>query len=272
MFNDPVPPLVRTITLSISLVIAAIIGVSAAPWLVSPRGLPGPSMFLAQSPIEAVLAVVIVFGLLTALGAAAAWHLGISRGFLILGFGLFALAWRLEGVRELLLSGADAGLLVAEAGMVAVLLFGAGLAICAAGAAVDDYPEDEGTRWSPAAFGWGIMLAFSILPVIWLLARSPMKGQLIGAAFVGGVAVAFLARRFRPDVQAFVLIAAPSAVAAIGYAIALVWSEGDLQVQFIQQSLSPLLLPMPFEYAAGTVLGVALGLRWSAPAAEPIEG
>jgi hypothetical protein len=261
--------LVRATILSLSLLIAAIVGVSVAPWLVSSRGVPGPSMLHAQSPTEAVLAVVILFGLLTTLGAAAARYIGVSSGFLILGFGLFALAWRLEGVRELLLSGSDVHLLVVEAGMIAVLLLGAGWAMCAAGGEVEDQPVPNATRCSSASVGWGIMLAASILPVVWLLARSPMKGQLIGAAFVGGVAVAFLARRFRPDVQLFILIAAPSAVAALGYVLALVWSGSDLHVQFIRQSLSPLLLPMPFEYAAGTVLGVALGLRWTEPAAEP---
>ena len=43
---------------------------------------------------------------------------------------------------------------------------------------------------------------------------------------------------------------------------------GPLDVAFIEQSISPLLLVMPLDYAAGSMIGVATGLAWGASWAQ----
>jgi hypothetical protein len=42
-------------------------------------------------------------------------------------------------------------------------------------------------------------------------------------------------------------------------------------IALVQQSISPLLYPMPLDYAAGSVMGISIGLSWAASFARPSE-
>jgi hypothetical protein len=59
------------------------------------------------------------------------------------------------------------------------------------------------------------------------------------------------------------LFVSPIVFGAIGHAIGMMLVKQPLDVAFVEQSLSAMSLPMPVDYAAGSLMGVAVGLGWA---------
>jgi hypothetical protein len=89
-----------------------------------------------------------------------------------------------------------------------------------------------------------------------------MTGQTVGAVFLGATAAGVAGRLLRPHVQPILLFASPIAFGALGHVIAAL-RTADLEVAFVSGDLSPLAMPMPLHYAAGSLMGVAVGLGWA---------
>jgi len=140
------------------------------------------------------------------------------------------------------------------------------------GGSLKDVPRNEQGSWDQSfslhSVSLTLLISLAMLPVIWVVAASPSKGQVIGSAVVGGIVVACLARKCMPHVQPVVLFAAPTAIAAVGYAIASLMGVSD--IAFTQNTISPLIFPMPLEYAAGSLMGIPIGLSWGASLAKKV--
>ena len=55
------------------------------------------------------------------------------------------------------------------------------------------------------------------------------------------------------------------------YKIALVAnSMGISDIAFTQNKISPLIFPMPLEYAGGSIMGIAIGLSWGVSLAKKV--
>jgi hypothetical protein len=130
----------------------------------------------------------------------------------------------------------------------------------------DIEPTEEGVRphalFSPEA--WKCAAAgLLMLPVVWLVARYEAKGQALGAAFTGGMAVGLVGRIVSPHVQPIVLFVSPLIIGAVGYVVALMMLDGTLLATFTSGDFPPLLNVAPVDYAAATPMGVAVGLGWA---------
>jgi hypothetical protein len=140
------------------------------------------------------------------------------------------------------------------------------------GGPLKDVPFNQEECWdapfSPRSIGMTLLVSLAMLPMIWLVAVSPSKGQVIGAAVVGGIVVACLARKFIPHLQPIFLFATPTAIAAVGYLVAN--SMGISDIAFTQNKISPLIFPMPLEYAGGSIMGIAIGLSWGTSLAKKV--
>ena len=260
----------RTGILIVTLALAAIIGSFGALWLTSTRGGLGPTVLQANSPLVATISVVLVVAIATILGVTTARVTTAASGMFVVGFALFALTMRTQGVTDYIFSEVNTSLLALEAIVVAILILASSLVVFQMGGPLKDVPVNQQGIWDKAFsfrnIGMSLLLSIAILPIVWLVAASPSKGQVIGAASVGGVAVACLARKFTPHLQPILIFSVPTAIAAIGYAIAN--SMGISDIAFTQKTISPLIFPMPLEYAAGSIMGVAIGLSWASSFAE----
>jgi hypothetical protein len=101
------------------------------------------------------------------------------------------------------------------------------------------------------------------LPVAWLVVATPLKGQAIGGTILASAAVGFVGRLVAPRLQPALLFAMPVLAGAAGTFIASFNLKGGLGDAFVSGTLSRLAYPMPMDWAAGALCGVAIGLGWA---------
>ena len=262
----------KTAILIVVLASAALVGSTGALWLGSPRGGLGPTIFQAIEPVSASIAILIVITMASLFGILVAKVSSSASGMFVVGFALFALAMRTQGVSEYIFSQGTASLLMIEAIGISLVILGSSMLIFRFGGPLKDVPFNQEKCWdssfSPRSIGMTLLVSLAMLPMIWLVAVSPSKGQVIGAAVVGGIVVACLARKFIPHLQPILLFATPTAIAAVGYLVAN--SMGISDIAFTQNKISPLIFPMPLEYAGGSLMGIAIGLSWGTSLAKKV--
>jgi len=246
-----------------AMAVGAIVGGLLAPWTVSARGAFGPTILQAQSVPLAVLAAVISLAVCTGLAVLVCRVCNPAVAMFSLGGGLFGLAWRMEGAQELMHSGSFA-LLPIESVLWALAVFGATVIVFKLGGPMRDVDPDTTGRVHDGLFSLAALKAAApgvlVLPVVWVLAQSPMKGQMIGSVFVGAMVAGLLGRVLSPHVQPLLLFASPVLFGAIGQWIGIATLGASPVDAWVAKAFPHLLLPMPVDYAAASMMGVAFGL------------
>ncbi len=238
------------------------IGAWQASNLVSWRGVLGPTIFQSITPLSSVLAVFFTVLVAAFVGGFVAKISSAITGMFILGFSLFAMAMRLEGMQELVMSEGNFNALILESAFLCVIVLLGTIIVFAIGGPLRCISKTSLEDRIPNQLGKAILISFAILPVIWIIANTAAKGQVIGASAVGGLAIALLSRKFLHSMQPILLFALPIACGGVGYFIGMLLSDPTPSA-FAQQKMSPLLFPMPIEYAGGIILGLAIGLGWT---------
>jgi hypothetical protein len=258
---------VRNTTIFIGLVICGAICAQAAPFMVSPRGAIGPTVLQAQTPVAAALAVVICLAVATAIAALIGRYTNAAIGTFVLGGGLYALAYQTATVEELAFSGGSLGLVTIETALWGVLVAGAVLLIYrVSGPLPDVYPTPAGDR--PSAFtsrdaGMTALCGVLVLPAVWLIAQSPMKGQMVAAVLCGALLASLAARLLAPHVQPIVVAFIPMAFGVVGHVIGMLQLDGTLADAIVADTVPGLSMPMPIDYACGVLIGGPIGLNWA---------
>jgi hypothetical protein len=247
--------------------------VFAAAYFVSPRGDSGPTVVAAQSPLTALFALVICVALAAIFAGVVGRLTNSVVGMFVLGVGLFALDGRLETIRVFAFMKdaanprAALALLTMETLVIAAIVLGATLIVFGLGGKLRDVqPDDSGQ--SPRTFASIEALKSAaagviVLVAIYFLAQSTMKGQIIGATVIGGMLAGLVARLVSPHVQPVMIFCSPIVFGAIGYLIAMVLVKSSLGMSFVTDTLPAFARPTPLGYAAGSVMGVAIGLGWA---------
>jgi len=254
----------RTAMVVLATGIVGFLGAWQADTLISTRGTLGPTILQTISPLSSVIAVLITVGIASVIGGFIARFTTLPTGMFILGFALFGMAMKLHGAEEFIMSQGNYNLLVLEAIFLSVIVLLGTMIVFAIGG---DSRQNGNLSFDKTVFweiGKSILISLVILPVIWIIATSPSKGQVLGASALGGVLIGVLARQFLHTAQPILLFAISIAIGGVGYFVGMTIGETDIAT-FTQQEFSPLLYPMPIEYAAGLLLGLAIGLGWSTP-------
>jgi hypothetical protein len=262
--------LIRNVALFGGMIVAGLVCAQAAPYLVSPRGDRGPTVFLAQQPIAAALALVVCLALTTLLAGIVGRTVNAIVGVFVLGAGVFALDSRLTSLRELAFASPDRstlfGLAIETAVLAVVALMMVWIVFRMSGGMGDVEPREDGSRphWlvSDAALKCAAA-GIIVLPAVWVLAQTPLKGQVIAAAFLGSMVAGLVGRLVSPHVQPMLLYSSAVVFGAIGHVIAGVTTRLPLDDAYIAGALSALARPMPLDYLAGALLGVSFGLGWA---------
>lgn len=262
--------LTRNVALFGGMILAGFVCVQAAPMLRSVQGGRGPTVLAAERPAIAAVAVAVCMIVATAVACAVGRVVNAAVGLFVLGAGVFTLDSRLGGLRELIYahSGKSAmfGMAI-ETLILAVLLLGLILIVFTiTGGFHDVEPEPDGTRphWLKSntalkSAGAGIL----VLPAVWLIAQSPMKGQAIAAVFFGAMLAGLIGRLIAPHVQPILLFVSPVLFGAIGHLIAGATMRAPLDDAYIAGGGSAFARIMPLDYVAGSLLGVSFGLGWA---------
>jgi hypothetical protein len=256
---------IKSALVLVAVAVVGFLGSWEASGLFSARGGFGPTILQAQSPISAVVSVLITVGVASIIGGFVGRYTTTLTGMFILGFALFAMAMKLDGIDSFIYSKSNVHLLIVEAFSLSALIYVATLVLFAISGPLKDVQKPEEGQQSNF---WKILLiSLSVIPVVYLVAKTPMRGQVIGAVAVGGVVIGFLARQFTPMVQPKIYYVLPIAAGGLGYFLGN--NLGPVSdVALVQGTLSPLLFPMPIEFASGLIIGLSIGLGLAASLAE----
>ncbi|MHC4109045.1 MAG: hypothetical protein ACYSTY_13280 [Planctomycetota bacterium] len=257
----------RYFAIFVGIVLAAIICALAIGFVTSPRGTVGPTVLQAASVAKASIAVLLTFTVATAIACVLGRLTNAAVGLFALGCGLAVLAMRSATVQEIAFSGGSLGLIALETGIWAALVLAAAVVVfLVAGPLLEPAPVHERLRprdWLTGRAMLSLLCGFVVLPVVWFGAQSQMKGQALAAVFLGAVVVGLAGRLVAPRAQPVLVFAAPCLFGVVGHLIGMAVRGGGLDEAIVKGSMFPLSLPMPIDYAAGSLLGVSVGVGWA---------
>jgi len=256
----------RNLVLVIGLLLAGLVMTTAAPALRSITGESGPTVGASVAPVGAVLRLVVAFALATVVAALVGRLVNALVGLFCLGGAVFALNTRLGNFQDAAFHGTVGGAWI-ESILWAGLTAAAALVVFQfAGPLPDVEPTEDGRRPDPIRIREAVLSAATgvlVLPAIWLLSLSDMKGQVVGAVIVGGLAVGLAGRLLSPHVQPVLIFATPVLFGGLGQLVASMVTGGPVDVALVEQDVPRLLLPLPIDLVAGSLIGVSLGLGWA---------
>ena len=142
---------IKSVLVLVAMAVVGFVGSLEATGLFSVRGGIGPTILQAQSPISAVISVVLTVGLASIIGGFIGRVTTTATGMFILGFALFAMAMKLEGIEAFIYSEANVQLLIVEAFCMSALIFLATMLVFAISGPLKDVrqsePEDKLIVW-----------------------------------------------------------------------------------------------------------------------------
>jgi hypothetical protein len=235
-----------------------------APGLEAPSGALGASILGAESVGAAAAAVVGSYLVAAVIGAIVGRLCNTAVGLFAAGASLFGVAWRSGTVADVTVA---PGTLAVETLLHAILASGVVLAVFRIAGAFKDVERKEfGEVPHPFFSGDALRSAAAgvlMVPAVWFLAQSTMKGQMIGVAFTGALAAGLAARLLAPHVQPILVFVAPIAFGAAAQVVGAILLRGTLEEAFHLHRVPTLLRAMPLDYACGALMGVAMGLGWA---------
>lgn len=262
--------LTRNVALFGGMIAAGFMCARAFPPLMSIRGDHGPTVMTSQRPVVAGLVLLACLLGATLLACVVGRLVNAAVGLFVLGAGVFALDDRLAGVRELVFANPDRSAIYCMATEAIVLgltaLVMVKLVFMVTGGFHDVEPQADGTKphWltNESAIK-SAAAAILVLPAIWLIAQTPLKGQAIAAVFIGATLAGLIGRLVAPHVQPVLVFVAPMLFGAVGYVAAGMMSKPPLDQAYISGTLSVFASVMPLDYLAGSLMGVSFGLGWA---------
>jgi hypothetical protein len=267
------PAIVRNVALFSGLVLCGTACLAAAPFLVSHRGARGPLILSAQSPALAMVAVVICMFFASAIAGIVARMVNSAVGVFVLGAGVFVLASRMSGAVEVFMasSGQNARSVAfgwaVESLIWAVIALGGVITVFTIGGKLRDIePDEDGVTPHAILSSQACRMAAAgalMLPLTWLIAKSPIAGQAMGATFAGGLAAGLAGRLIVPNVQPILLFISPIVFGAVAQVLLAIMTRTAFDVGYVNGDISSLANVMPVHYVAGSLMGVSMGIGWA---------
>jgi hypothetical protein len=252
-----------------------------AAWLTSmmagPDGSSATPALLSSSPLMGLVLVLAAIGVAGVAGVIASrlmGHGGAGWGLFCAGMVLAWAAWPTGTVEDVLRrtqSGASLWTLAVEGLIVGAAATGmAWVVIRAHPQPVAAPTTSSGRRVEPPGmdvFATGLAAVIVGAGVgVWLAAQESLKGQAIGAAFIGGLLGAIAARLSAERCPTWVLVAGLGVLAAVSPALGAILhgSGGDGAVRAAYNgTLFNLAKVMPLDWLAGGFMGIPIGLSWA---------
>lgn len=264
----------RTILTGLCIVTCALLGLLASRFAVGPRGVVAPALLQASDPALAGMLVQICLAAAAALACALARPINAAVSLFCMGCAVAAFAMRSGNVSDAVFQSGGFRWLGAETLWWGCFVAIVSMAAFRVGGPLPDVPAPDPEQsflaglFRPKAL-MGALAGVVALPVVLFTLVGASKGQSIGACTLAGVATAVVARLYASREQPILLFAAP--VLALGVAQLLLAgaAAANLDAAFASGTLSPLLVAMPADAAAGALCGVAIGLGWSKGLVKP---
>ncbi len=251
-----------------ALVATALICLAVAPFMRQVSGALGPTVITSQSPLLAVIVMLIALFLATGIGMLVGRTSNASVGMFVVGFGLAVLSLNLAPLQEIAFHGKLPPVVFSLAVWSGLILLMSILMFRVCGPipqirVLPGEPVPDPLRSQSALQSCACGLI--VLPIVWIIARTPADGQTLAAVTIGGTLVGLAGRLVAPSVQPVLLFASPCAAGFLGALWG--WFEAGTATQlannYVLRELLPLSYPMPLDYVAGSLMGVSIGIGWS---------
>lgn len=254
---------------------ACLLGLGPAVVWLSPRvvgGHGGPGWtYLANGASGAglvglVLALLVAFGV----GLATSRVLGLRAGLGAAGMTLVGPALQGGEMVEVLRWAEAPGVFVRlaiEGAILAACAFGFALAMSKIAPREEPYSPAERAERSKSHLREGVVGAVSALAVgaiaAWVLAREPIKGQMLATGFAAGLAGMAAARILAPRAPIAAIVLGVMLLGVAGPMLGFVVAGGDALRAAYTRSLPAIAGPTPIDWLTGALLGMPVGLSWA---------
>lgn len=257
----------RYIVFIIGVVIASAACMTALSYTIAPRGTFGPMLLQAQSPFIAVIAVTIGLIGATIVGALVGRLTNTLVGLFVVGAGLGVLAFRFGSIEDLAFANGSLKSAALETVIFSVLVLLSTIVIFKVSGPLDDIDPPDDDYKPIKSIAINAAAAILVLPVVWFIAQSALRGQTMTATWLGGMVAGLAARLLTPDTQPKLIFASACLIGAAGHMIGAYVigsaSSGGIESAFIEATLPSVSIPLPIDYAAGALMGVSMGLGWA---------
>lgn len=258
-----------------ALLVAGPIAGAIADRLHSPTGLESASPLTSSGAVMGVLVGVAVVAIALGYGLLIGRLVHLRLGLICAGLVLTWPAWRFGTVAELLRDAGDgspvSGLLIEGVLFAAMLSVG-----CAALVrwsrpveqdALQEQPLKKSIPSEPSRpVDWAIGVGATMLAGLvaaWLLAQSPLQGQVYAAAVGAGVAGGAVGRSVAGRAPLLALLIGGFCLAVAGPIASQVGVSGDAMARLYAGQWPGIGLISPFDWLAGALVGVPLGEMWA---------
>lgn len=266
-------PSIRSGALRAAVVMAGVgavglMGIPVPAWLLSVRGVAGPGVGDAISPVGAAVALLAAMVAFTAVGCVAGRLINAAVGLFVVGCGLAFITMRCGTIQDAAFDHDTLRGLAIETLVWAAVTLAVSAAVFRVSGPLEDIPAMEpGGPFAREVVNGdamrGLRSGIVAVVVMWLLVRNDLKGQAIGCAVLAAAGSALAGRKLQGAAQPILLMAAP--VLCLG-AMQL-WTamrQGQpLDVLWMTNALPGWSRAMPMDIAAGALIGVPVGLGWS---------
>ena len=237
--------------------------------MVSERGVPGPLVIEAISPVRAVATLAPALLVTTAIGVLVGRIVNPAVGTFVVGVGLGVTALGSGSYTDALFSnGLGIGLPIETLAWGGVSLLVA-LVLYRTTGPLPDQPErspaevlDPRAVFSSPSLK-GAAAGLLAVAVVFLFASNDLRGQALGAAVLAGWATGHVGRVLAPRHQPVLLYAAPSVFMAAAQLVATSTGTDGLVEAWIQGTSPRFLVTSPIDLAAGALIGVSMGIGTS---------
>jgi hypothetical protein len=246
----------------------------ALVWL-SPRlaggdGGPGWTFLASGSPMTGALVLIVTVAVAMACGIGASRFLGLRAGLGAVGMTLVAPALQGGEIVEVLRWAGAPGIFV-RLGLEGAIIAGLGFlgAAVMTRVALRDDPmspaeRQERTKGHLSEGMIGLAAALSIGAVAgWVLAREPLKGQMLAAGFAAGAAGMGAARVIAPRAPIPAIVLGVLLLGVLGPVFGYIFAGSGALAAAYEQRLPAISTPTPIDWLTGALLGMPLGLSWS---------
>ncbi|MCH8824148.1 MAG: hypothetical protein IH984_11655 [Planctomycetes bacterium] len=253
----------RHIVFVLGVVAAAAACVAAISFTISPRGTIGPTLLQAQSPAAAVIAVSLGLMGATIVGAIVGRLTNALVGLFIVGAGLGALAFRFGSIGDLAFANGSLMFLAVETVIFSVLVLLSTYVVYKIAGPLEDIDPPEDDYNKTKSLFLSAAAALIMLPIVWFIATSELRGQTLAATFFGCMLAGLASRLIAPNTQPKLIFATACLVGAVGHVYGAYVVGTNIESAFIQETIPALSMPLPIDYAAGALMGVSMGLGWA---------
>lgn len=250
-----------------SLILVTLLAFPSVWGLASDRGVAGPTLLEAISPALGFTTIVLGVGFMTLIACVVGRIINAAVALFVLGCGLGVIAMQSGNVADFAWEDGSLWALGLETivwGLVVILLAMIVFKV------TDGLPDVQREWDSPPPVSVASLTsrdslvsvgcAIIALPVVWILLGNHMKGQALGAVFVGATVAGAFGRILVPRIDPILLFGGPIIMGGIAQLVHASGAPADLGDALVEGALPRLAWVMPIDWAAGSLAGVAFGL------------